>query len=920
MLQRLKLSASLVQGGSVIAITMALAGGALAQTAGLTNSAPTFQAAVPETETAPAEIVVTGSLIQRAGFEAPTPTTVVGGADLSLGDRPNIAEVLDDLPQFRATSTPATTVGNTNNSASTADLRGLGANRTLTLLNGHRFEGSSDLNTIPQSIVKQVDVVTGGASATWGSGAVSGVVNIILDDKLTGFSVGADGGESNHNDAARYGYNATYGTNFLDGRGHFMIAGDYVKDEGAFDRPDRPNLLAQIFQNSAGQLSLQTPVNYTIINTGGVIIGGKAGMQVFNHDGSLSPLQLGSQTAGNFTVGGNGQTLYDYVAVTSPYQRANLFSRASLDINADTKVWLNVGYTDVSSNFPFFPATPVFTVKADNPFLTSTARAQLAALGATLPLTVGRILTDVGSEGYMGYKSDRQTVDVSLGVDGGLGRGWTYSAYYGHGELRDDEHVFNQQITANFANAIDAVTGPAGAPVCRVNAAAVTVPACVPINLLGSGNISAAAANYAFGSAQQITTSKLDTAGVVVRGHPVSTWAGPVDIAAGAEYRKESQANDFVDPTSLAGGFTSLNFAPVGGSFDVKEGFGEVNAPLLDLPDLVHIEANGAARYSDYSNSGGIWSWKYGATARVVSDVLLRGTYSRDIRSPGINELFSTKGTNIANAQDPFVGQTQANVVSFTGGYSKLVPEIGNTMTIGGSYSPHYVKGLSFSVDYYDIDIKDAISTLSLQDTLNGCFERDPKDPTCGGVITRTSTGTIASVTRTYLNLADYRTQGIDFEASYLMRVSQLISNWDGSLRFRILANHVNELLVNDGVRVTNVAGVVGDTTTFDTPKWRETASVTYSNKDLSADLRARYVGGGIFSKQLGANGLPISNNDVSGRTYTDIGLRYTFRNATLYASIDNLFDTQPPFVTYASPFYDEIGRYYSAGIKVKIW
>jgi iron complex outermembrane receptor protein len=910
---RFKLSESLALGSSVIAITVALASGASAQTAAKTAAAGDQTASV-------AEVVVTGSLIQRAGFDAPTPTTVVSAIDLRQGDRPNIAEVLDDLPQFRATSTPATTVGNTNNSASTADLRGLGGARTLTLLDGHRFSGNGDLNTIPQSVIKQVDVVTGGASAAWGSGAVSGVVNIILNDNFTGLTVGADGGESSHSDAKRYGYNATYGTNFLDDRGHFMISGEYLKDEGAFDRPSRPNLLAQIFQDSSGQLSLQTPVNYTIINTGGIIIGGKAAMQVFNHDGSLTPLQLGSPTAGNFTVGGNGQTLYDYVAVTSPYQRANLFSRASLDLNADTKVWLDIGYSDVWGSFPFFPATPIFSVKADNPFLTPGARAQLAALGATLPLTVGRILTDVGSGGYLGYKSDRQNLDVSLGIDGALGGGWKYSAYYGHGELRDDEHLSNQQIKANFANAIDAVTGPAGTPICRVNAVTVTVPGCVPINLLGSGNISAAAVSYAFGSAQQITTSKLDTAGVVFRGQPFSTWAGPVDLAVGAEYRKQSQATGFVDPTSQAGGFTTLNFAPVSGSFDVKEGFGELNVPLLDLPDVLHIEANGAARYSDYSNSGGIWSWKYGATARVEHDLLLRGTYSRDIRSPGINELFSTKGTNIGNAQDPFTGQTQANVVSFSGGNPSLVPEIGHTMTVGGSYSPHYFPGLSFSVDYYDIDIKNAISTLSLQDSLNGCFERNPNDPTCAGVISRTSTGTINFVTRTYLNLADYRTQGIDLEASYLMSVDQLISNWDGTLRFRYLANHVNELLVNDGVRVTDVAGVVGDTTTFDTPKWRQTASVTYQNKDLSVDLRARYVGGGIFSKQRGANGLPISNNEIDARTYTDIGARYTYRNATLYASIDNLFDTQPPFVTYTSPFYDVIGRYYSAGVKLKVW
>jgi len=876
-------------------------------------------AAAPAAETL-SELVVTGSRIQRAGFDAPTPTTVISATDLRVGDRPNVAEVLNDLPQFRATTTRTTTAANTNNSVSSADLRGLGAVRTLTLLDGHRFSGSGDLSNVPQTLVRRVDIVTGGASAAWGSGAVSGVVNIILDNDLTGLTLAADAGTSSHDDARRYGYSATYGTKLFDDRAHLIIAGEFAKDDGAFDRSTRPNLISAIFQDTAGQLSLQQGVNYTFSGSGGVIIGGKAAMQAFRPDGSLSPLVLGTPTAGNFTVGGGGENLFDYVAVSSPYQRSNLFSRFSYDLNDETKLWVNAGYSRVSGDFLLLPEMGTFQVKADNPFLTSTAKGQLAALGATYPLTLGRLLTDVGPGRYLHLKTDRQNKEASLGIDGALGGGWTYSAYFDHGELRNKQVVYNQRITANFNNAIDAVAGPGGVPICRANAVTTTAPGCVPINLLGSGNISAAAVAYAFGAGSDTTTTKLDAGGIVLRGQPISGWAGPIDVALGLEARREAIETNYIDPISLAGGRSTRNAAPLNGSFDVKEAFGEINVPLLDLPDLLHVEANGAARYSDYSTSGGIWSWKYGATARVAHDLLLRGTYSRDIRSPSISELY-TKGTaGFSNVQDPFQGVTQALVKSFAGGNANLVPEIGYTMTVGSSWSPHQIPGLSFSVDYYDINIQQAIATLSLQDTLTGCFASNPRDPTCHGVVARTPGGAIDSVQRTFRNLADYRTKGVDLEASYLFPLDQLNTNWDGSLRFRLLANHVNELLLNDGVRITNVAGVVGDTTTFSTPKWRQTATVTYQKDDLTLDLRLHYVGGGIFSRQLGPNGQPISNNRVDSRTYTDLGVQYKVKNATFYASVVNLFDVKPPNVTISTAIYDEIGRYYSGGVKLRFW
>ncbi len=854
------------------------------------------------------DVVVTGSRIQRAGFNAPTPTLVLGDIELRQGDPVSVAQVLDESPQFRATSTPATTTGNTNNSVADADLRGLGSVRTLTLLNGHRFAGSFDLNTIPVNLIKRVDVVTGGASAAWGSGAVAGVVNIILADDIKGVTLGTDLGVSSRGDGPRFGANLTAGTSFAGGRGHLIVAADYLDDKGIFGREDRPNLKSAVFQRADGQLILANNVQYTVFNTGGIVVGGGANGQVFNPDGSLTPLRLGTQTNGAFTVNGNGQSIYDYVAVSSPYKRTNVFSRASYNINDRTRLWIDGSFNQVKSNFPFFPIPTFISVAADNPYLTPTAKAQLAGLGATFPLTVGRILNDIGPTGGLGYISNRRLLEGAIGIDGSFGASWKYSAFYDHGELRNDQSITNQQISTNFNNAVDAVAGPNG-PICRVNAVTVTDPGCQPLNLLGIGKASPAAIAYAFGAAREINTTKLDAAGVSLHGQPFATWAGPVDLAAGGDFRKESFTTNYVDPLSLAGALAVDNFSPTNGGFSVQEGFAELNVPLLNIANIAHLEVNGAGRYSHYSTSGGIWSWKGGGTLRLVNDFLLRGTYSRDIRSPTVLEYFTNRAVNIGDVQDPYFGnRTQANVTSYTGGNPLLTPETSHTLTIGGSYSPHYIGGLSLSVDYYNIDIRNVISTLTLQDTLNRCQTLFPNDTTCAGVITRNPDGTIASAQTPYINLSQYRTRGLDFEASYLLPLHRVSSGLGGTVRLRGLATYVFDL-VADG---NDVAGIVGDTTTFSTPKWRANGSLTYQDKVLGVDVRVRYVGGGKFSAQ------DILNDKIGSRTYVDLGIRATITQFTIFGNVNNLFDRDPPFVTYTSPTYDVIGRYFSVGVKLK--
>ncbi|WOF44421.1 TonB-dependent receptor [Sphingopyxis indica] len=864
------------------------------------------------------EIIVSGSRIQRSGFDAPTPTTVIGEAELRQGNRPSIGEVLNDMPSFRGTQTPATSTGNTSSGTAQADLRSLGASRTLTLLNGHRFNGAADLNTVPQALIERVDVVTGGASAAWGSGAVAGVVNIILKDDLTGLQGGIDGGISSRGDAQRYGANLAWGTDFADSRGHFMIGADFLQDKGAFDRKSRPNMEGGIFPRADGQLVLTRDVNYTIINNGGSILALTAAPYnlVFNPDGSVGPFPLGSETAGQFTVGGGGQNIYDYVAVTSPYKRANVFARASYEFSDAATLWVQGSYNRMWSDFGFFPETPIVVISQDNAFLTPTARDQLADAGVTYPFILGRILDDVGPTHYLGYHYVRRNLEGAIGLDGDLGGGWSYNAYYDHGELRNNQSLYNQRIPARFNSAVDSVL-VSGVPTCRINADADPAnddAACVAINLFGNGNISPEAIDYAFGAGQAITTSKLDAAGASIQGQAFSTWAGPVDVAFGTDFRWEKYTTNYVDPLSEAGALATLNYSATNGKFDVKEVFGEINVPLLDIEGAAKLEVNGAARYSDYSTSGGIWSWKTGSTLRLVDDLLLRAVYSRDIRSPSISEYFTSRGTNIGNVADPYRGNAvQANVVSYVGGNPDLTPEVSHTLTLGGSYSPGFAPGLQLSVDYYEIEITNVIVTLLAQDVLNTCYAATPGDPTCGGLIVRAGDGSIASISRTYRNLAEYKTRGLDIEASYRKQVGP------GTLSLRALATHVFELLIDDGVQTTDRAGIVGGETAFGTPKWRVTGSVSYQTGDFGVDLRARYVDGGIYSTQIGPNGQPIENNDIASRTYIDLGLQFkATEDFTFFANVNNLFDRDPPLIVYNNPNYDQIGRYFSIGAKAK--
>lgn len=870
--------------GACLALSLAYSTAALAQEASASDEADST-------------IVVTGSRIDRKGFDAPTPTTVVGEAELQQGARPSIAQVLNDLPQFRATVSPNSTNANTNSSTSAMDLRGLGVTRTLTLLNNRRFSGASDLNSVPQDMVKRVEIVTGGASAAWGSGAIGGVVNIILDENLKGLRLGVQNGVSTRGDGYRYSFNGSYGTDFADGRGHFMIGGEYQNDEGILDRNARKNVgSADLFTpNGSAQQILVRDVNPANTGLDGLITTGKLKGMTFSANGSLRPYQFGSMINkdGTLMVGGEGRAIGDQKSLANPYQRVNGYARASYEIG-DATFWVDGMYSRIWAKYPFYAEYGNYTLKSSNPYLDG-IRSQLGAGETTVK--IGRVFEDYGLRTFDYY---RQNVEGGIGVDGSFADGkWRYSAYYDHGELRNMQSYHNQIVGAKMTQALDAVR-VGGNIVCAV---ALTDPntACRPLNILGAGRADPAAVKYVFGDlAQVIYTTKLDSTGASLRGDLFSTWAGPVSVAFGGEARWEKQVTNSLDPISKASGFSRFNFSPLDGGFNVQEGFGEVAVPLLDKP-FSKLDFSAAARYSHYSTSGGIWSWKLGATDRILDNLLLRVSRSRDIRSGSLAELFTTRTTTFSTVSEN--GQSYS-VTRYGGGNPNLKPEIGSTLTIGAVFTPTFLPGFNLAVDYYDIKLRDAITSPNAQDVITACGNGNQN--ACSQ-ITRDDQNRPTIINSTYLNLAEYKTSGVDIEASYQRPLG------GATLRLRALATYVSKVQINDGISVIDRAGDVGDVT-FGTPHWRATGSVAYGNDRGMASVRVRYVGGGQYNHLLN-----IANNDTTSRTYVDLNAQANINDTlTLFANVNNLFDRDPPLSPAGSIHYDSIGTYATIGAKLR--
>lgn len=926
-------------------------------------------AAAPQDESAakPAsdagEIIVTGTRVVRDGYKAPTPTTVIGAAEISAKAPANIADFVNELPSVIANNTPRTNVGFISSGIvgiNALNLRALGPNRTLILLDGQRVGAASvtglvDLNQFPQSLIKRVDVVTGGASAGWGSDAVAGVVNFVLDKDFTGLKGEVQGGVTTYGDDRSYKVALAAGAKFADGRGHILLSGEIAHTDGITGIGDRKWYTGnKVFTNPAYNATTNNTVpalltgpnvGFATLAPGGIITSGTLRGTYFGPGGMPAQLNYGL-VGGNFMQGGDWQyTDFSLSGDLDPsLSRQNVFGRVSYDVSDRFQIFAQGQYgRAVASNasaaqFNFAN----ITIQPDNAFIPASIASRVTA-----PFVMGTSNQDLGPIIASTKRTSWRGVIGASGDFDALGSNWTWDAY-AQKSITTVDKSSRISINANYANAIDAVRNANGVIVCR---STLTNPTngCVPYNVFGTGVVTEAAKSYVLGTAWGEDKLKQDVQAATLHGNPFSSWAGPVSVALGIEHRREavSGTNDPLRQAALVAGkpapYFAGNYTAVFGSYNVTEGFFEAVVPLAkDLPFARSLDFNGAVRATDYSTSGFVTTWKLGLTWTPVEGITFRGTRSRDIRAANLSELFTVGQTSSGTFLDPLRNNTSVTAFQVTSGNVNLKPEVADSIGLGVVLQPQFLPGFAMSVDYYNIDIKDAISTTTAQGAVNQCglgntqfcalITRDPNGPLINGL------GPITAVGVVPVNLAKQINRGIDIEASYRTPA------FGGSLSLRAVATRFLKNYSADGITpATDTVGTNGMNGTLKNslPKWRYLATIAYDRDPILFSLTARGVSSGVLNTSwvectsacpvsTTAN-MTINNNRVPGAIYFDTNFTVKLpHKAEAFLAIDNVLNTDPVQVAYgpsigAAPIsvnpllYDVLGRTFRVGVRFKL-
>lgn len=909
----------------------------LASAVALVSNSAWAQAGSPTAEPGESldEVVVTGSRIAANGFQQPTPVTVLGAAEIQREVPTTVANYLNTLPAFgNPVSSANPAPGVSGGGASLLNLRNLGVNRTLVLLDNRRVVSSSpgggvDINTLPTGLIQRVEVVTGGASAAWGADAVSGVVNFVLNHGYDGVTFDASTGISEEGDNWNAKVGLTYGRPFAGGRGHVLAAGEFSRqpDIVRIDSRDWWRNWA-VVPNPAFRAGNGQPSRITVpwagpaeLAEGGVITSGPLrGTQFVGPNGAPRPYNFGNN-AGVLQWGGDVALATSANRnLTNGLDYGTLFTHVRYDLTDNITAYAEGSYgKSVAQTYSlFYNRGGNLTIRTENPYLDAGVRSQLAALGQT-SFKIGKMVSDVPPPGSRNARTLWRGV---LGLEGRFGKSWKWDAYYQHGDFHVLTETYNNPLVGRFNQAVDAVRDPAtGQIVCRDRS-----NGCVPLNVLGTGVTTPEAFAWVFGTVPyQATDLKQDVVSGSLSGEVFSLPAGAVSIALGGEYTRE-QAEATQDAASAARLYFTGNFQPFDGKRNVKEAFAETVVPLLsDMPLVKRLELNAAARLTDYSTSGSVTTWKLGGSWEVNDDLRLRLTRSRDIRAPSLSELFTRGSTGTQFVFDPQTNR-QVTILANTQGNPNLSPEVAMTWTAGLVYRPSQVPGLGFSVDYYDIKLRDAIASVTAPQTVLLCFSGKPV--LCDNIL-RDASGTITQVNLVPTNVALLATAGWDVEASYRREVGP------GALTVRALGSYLSKLDRTDpDGTVRKLAGATGDFY-FGEPKVRAQVSATYDQGPFSGTAKVRFIGKSKIDTAW-VEGVDVDDNSVPKMGYLDLRAAYRFTisgsDTELTFAVDNVLNTDPPriasvpsTVSYVAAvphtrvdLYDTIGRSYRVGLKAR--
>ncbi|MDP9086911.1 MAG: TonB-dependent receptor [Pseudomonadota bacterium] len=983
--------------GAALALTV---GTAHAQQQPATQAAthPAAQAAEPQPAAAAAspgdsqgaDIVVTGSRIARPDFAAPNPIVSYSAAAIQQSGNTNITNFLLRIPALTGSRDVTQTSGGNGVSSgqfgiaglNELNLRNLGTNRTLVLVDGRRHVAGEantaavDVNSIPTDLIDRVDVLTGAVSAVYGADGVTGVANFILKHDFDGLSARAQMGVSQYGDAANHFVSVTAGRNFADGRGNVTLAYEYNSDDPVANDDRKflqfanrdflvPNPNYQAGVAGSYQNVLFRGLRYTNESPLGAVFVGNDAAPSF--DGFGRPYDNGTplSSAPYYGIGGVNTPVAGFYQgdLLPKTERHDVNLLTHYDFSDAFKLSLEGKFVQnraISSGS--YLQTYGQAVAVTNPFVPDAIRQAALTAGADT-LYVNRDDNDYGRQ----QESDRRrTYRGVIDISGRISDHATYDAYFEYGRTDVQITRIGDRLADRYTQAIDAVLTPTGQIVCRVT---LTNPnsGCVPISLFGPGPATTQQLGYFqvndvsnAGITQQVASASISGD----FGQLFELPGGPVQFSFGGEYRKETSRFDpsanLVNSRFYEYDEPSL-VLPSNGAFDVKEAFGELNVPLLKDTRFAKTLSFGAAgRYSRYSTVGNTQTWQFNGVYAPVRDITFRGSYGNAVRAPNIGELFQPRFSSSNFFTDPCtpaqinngtqfraancaatlgsVGatssaalQTGAFVNGVQSGNANLKAESARTWTAGVVFRPSFLRGFTASFDWYDIRLKDAINQVTPSDLANLCVDQQTTaNPFCAA-ITRASAAYLAAnpnLTALGFKVGSIVGYTVSPQNVASFRTAGLDVNFDyllttakaGTFDFRLVGGYVNRL---------EFTGIIGAPVTDNLdqsgrPQWNANFSPSWTLGGFTLNYNLRWFDATLAFDR---NTLAASPDIAAGRYIRndalwqhDLQAQYQItRGFAFYGGVTNLTDQKPDPASYGTNNpVSPLGRYFYTGIKIR--
>lgn len=945
-------------------------------------------------------IIITGSRIRRSSVDTASPVSIFSAGDLADRGFVQTGQLLNTITSISPSYAAAAGSGSASGSGQQyPNLFGLGAGRTLTLVNGRRMvttatglaDRTVDSNIIPVGLLKQVEIVEAGGAVVYGSDAIAGVVNYVLRSDFSGLVLDAQSGITSHGDYPAYSLRATAGRNFADGRGNIAANIEWRKTGSLlFGSRDITNPVVRSLPNplntsSTDGISATIPVSdphFWYYNQYGVISSqatrsATAILGQFSNDGSnvlpfnpgqnYSPAADCTATGFPFCTGGDGYPYANLAALYTGIKSINATVLGHYDITDRLKLSANLLFAQTKGSDPLgvqayrrevtgqasagLAAIP-FTI--DNPFLTSSAKEQLSTLYPAFAsggrLYLSKSFDDLLPTRASTYETNVYRGDIAIDGDFYVGkRDFYFQLAYSYGVVRSTRYSYAPLLT-QVTNALDAVTGPLGTPICSINAVTVTDAACVPINPFGMGNILDGARAYATVELNPETLSKQGDLLATLGGDVIELPAGTMKFNVGYEHRSESAR--FTPARAEQDGLLAPvtgRILPAYGEFKTNEFSAELLVPVLanefTIPLVRSLDLSAQYRWVDNSLAGKSGLWGAGAQLHLEGGLMLRGSRSRNFRAPSLSQVLSPQSTALTGgvqnpcdtrnidagpapeqrrsycetlfSQNPGWGPLSTftdpgvnfnNVQVTSGGNPDLKNEISNTTTLGVVWQPDYIPGLTFIFDRIDIRLDNGLTAFTPSNFVQACSDASAPSNVCDTFTRDPATGYIATALNTTFNAALVQYKGDRFNLNYRFPLSAIVGSEAGTLELSVDATHNRDLRTVVAGTTTQLAG------TTSAPDWVLRTDVRFKIGRFMASYQMIHlpkakVNSTDTSESTWAPTIPANTrHSVSFSVDVD---RFSYR-----VGVNNVTDRQVSFPTFN--YGDLIGRQFFAGVTLK--